>query len=58
MADMVYEMNWVDMNKESQMKVLYILARTQKPLAIDAEPLYTLNYISFQSVSRFSLLFV
>ena len=51
MADMIYEMNWVDMNKESRTKILFILKRTQKSLAIDAEPLYTLNYISFQSVS-------
>ena len=51
MADMVYEMNWVDMNKVSRMKILFILARTQKPLVIDAEPLYILNYISFQAVS-------
>ena len=51
MADMIYEMNWVDMKRESRLKVLFILARTQTPLAIDAKPFYSLNYESFQSVS-------
>ena len=47
---MVYEMNWLDMNTESRMTILYLIARTQKPLIIDAKPLYILNYESFQSV--------
>ena len=56
MADMVYEMNWLDMSKELQMKIILILMRTQKPLEIDAKPFYILNYKTFHEVS--SILYI
>ena len=58
MADMIYEINWVDMYGDSRMKVLFIMARTQTPLAIDAKPFYPLNYVSFQSVSGISFIYL
>lgn len=50
MSKMVYSFNWLDVDVNLRKKIVFIIARTQKPLVITADPFYILNFESFLSV--------